>query len=360
VAALRANATESGHAALGTETALSAETGLTAQTAPAAASAPLAVLLLGPTGSGKTALSLALGERFNGEIVSCDSVAVYRGMDLGTAKPTKEERARLPHHLIDVACPDGPFTAGEYSRQARVAVRQIAGRGRLPIVTGGTGLYLRALTEGLFAGPERQQELRARLELGLARSRERGSEAWLHRLLSRLDPASAARIHANDTPKLIRAVEICLSARKRLSAVLDDMELARDPLTGFRLLRIGLNPPRQELYRRLNRRAEAMFAAGLLEETRALLARYGPVRALDSLGYRQAISVLNGNESLPQAVAAAQQGHRNYAKRQLTWFRREPEVAWIESFGDQPETIQRAAQLVQSSLTASFTVGGRT
>jgi tRNA dimethylallyltransferase len=227
-------------------------------------------------------------------------------------------------------------------------------------VTGGTGLYLRALTEGLFAGPERQQELRARLELGLARSRERGSEAWLHRLLSRLDPASAARIHANDTPKLIRAVEICLSARKRLSAVLDDKELARDPLTGFRLLRIGLNPPRQELYRRLNRRAEAMFAAGLLEETRALLARYGPVRALDSLGYRQAISVLNGNESLPQAVAAAQQGHRNYAKRQLTWFRREPEVAWIESFGDQPETIQRAAQLVQSSLTASFTVGGRT
>jgi tRNA dimethylallyltransferase len=164
----------------------------------------LVVLLLGPTGSGKTALSLALGKRFGGEIVSCDSVAVYRGMELGTAKPTAEERARLPHHLIDVVEPDQPYTAGEYSRAARAALREIAGRGRLPIVTGGTGLYLRALTEGLFAGPERQQGLRARLE----RSRERHGEGWLHRILVRLDPASARRIHANDAAKLIRAIEV--------------------------------------------------------------------------------------------------------------------------------------------------------
>ena len=175
----------------------------------------LAVILLGPTGSGKTALSLALAERFGGEIVSCDSVAVYRGMDLGTAKPTAEERARVPHHLIDVADPDEPFTAGEYSRQARAALREIAGRGRLPIVTGGTGLYLRALTEGLFAGPERQEDLRARLQ----RSRERHGEGWLHRLLARLDPASAARIHANDTAKLIRAIEVCVAARRPMSEV---------------------------------------------------------------------------------------------------------------------------------------------
>jgi len=305
---------------------------------------PLAILLLGPTGSGKTALSLALGERFGAEIVSCDSVAVYRGMDLGTAKPTPKERARLPHHLIDVANPDQPFTAGEYSRQARAALHAIATRGRLPIVTGGTGLYLRALTEGLFSGPARQTELRARLD----RSRKRHGDAWLHRILVRLDPASAARIHANDTPKLIRAIEVCLTSRKPLSQVLDNKEDARDPLTGFRLLRIGLNPPRKALYDRLNQRASAMFTAGLIDETRDLLACYGPVKSLDSLGYRQAAAVLSGTLTLAAAIEAAQQGHRNYAKRQVTWFRREPSVYWLESFGDQPETVRAAIALVEA------------
>ena len=302
--------------------------------------APLAVLLLGPTGSGKTALSLELAERFGGEIISCDSVAVYRGMDLGTAKPTSDERARVPHHLIDVAEPDEPFTAGEYSRQARAALREIAGRGRLPIVTGGTGLYLRALTDGLFAGPERQTKLRARLE----QSRKRHGEDWLHKLLRRLDPASAARIHANDTPKLIRAIEVCLATRKPFSE-----SLARDPLTGFRLLRMGLNPPRKILYDRLNQRAAAMFASGLIEETRGLLAHYGPVKALDSLGYRQAVAVLAGTLSEEAAIAAAQQGHRNYAKRQLTWFRREPDVHWVNGFGDEAETLHIAAELIETA-----------
>jgi len=306
-------------------------------------STPHAVLLLGPTGSGKTSLSLALGERFNGEIVSCDSVAVYRGMDLGTAKPTPEERARLPHHLIDVADPDQPFTAGDYSRQARAALHQIAGRDQLPIVTGGTGLYLRALTDGLFAGPERQQPLRARLE----HSRQRHGEAWLHRLLQRLDPASAARIHSNDAPKLIRAIEVCIAARKPLSEILQNQQKARNPLSGFRLLRIGLNPPRPALYHRLNRRAEAIFAAGLINETRALLDRFGSVKALDSLGYRQALRVLLEAGSVEDAIRSTQQGHRNYAKRQITWFRREPDVHWIEAFGDQPETLRVAAELIQ-------------
>jgi tRNA dimethylallyltransferase len=302
---------------------------------------PLVVLLLGPTGSGKTALSLELGERFGGEIVSCDSVAVYRGMDLGTAKPTKEERARLPHHLIDVADLNQPFTAGEYSRQARAALHEIAGRGHLPIVTGGTGLYLRALTDGLFAGPERQQELRTRLQ----RSREKHGEGWLHRLLLRLDRASAARIHANDAAKLIRAIEVCLAARRPLSQV-----MARDPLSGFRLLRIGLNPPRQELYARLNHRASEMFAAGLVDETRGLLDRFGPVKALDSLGYRQAMAVLAGTLSAEAAIEAAQQGHRNYAKRQMTWFRREPEVHWVVGLGDEPEVLRAANELVKMNL----------
>jgi len=302
---------------------------------------PLAVFVLGPTGSGKTALSLALGEQFGGEIVSCDSVAVYRGMDLGTAKPSLEERAKVPHHLIDVAVPNQPFTAGEYSRQARAAMREIAGRGRLPIATGGTGLYLRALTEGLFAGPSRRDDLRARL----AESQSKRGKGWLHRLLAKLDPTSAGRIHANDTPKIIRAIEVCLAARKPLSEV-----MARDPLIGFRLLRLGLNPPRQQLYDSLNRRAAAMFTAGLVDETRALLARYGPVKALDSLGYRQAMTVLSGTSSVEEAVKAAQQGHRNYAKRQLTWFRREPEVHWLTGFGDDAVTQRAAADLVQQSL----------
>ena len=223
---------------------------------------PLVVILLGPTGSGKTALSLALAERFGGEIVSCDSVAVYRGMELGTAKPTKEERARVPHHLIDVAEPDEAFTAGEYSRRARAALREIAARGRMPIVTGGTGLYLRALTEGLFAGPARREDLRARLRS----SARRHGDVWLHRVLRRLDAATAERIHANDTAKVIRAIEVCVAARSPLSTLLQNQ--GKNPLTGFRLLRIGLNPPREQLYDRLNQRCAAMFAAGLVEETR--------------------------------------------------------------------------------------------
>jgi len=304
------------------------------------------VILLGPTGSGKTALSLALAERFGGEVVSCDSVAVYRGMELGTAKPSREERARVPHHLIDVAEPDEPFTAGAYSRAARAALRKITARKRMPIVTGGTGLYLRALTEGLFAGPERREDLRARLR----RSAERHGGDWLHRVLRKLDRTTAERIHANDAPKLIRAIEVCLAVRSPLSTILRNE--GKNPITGFRLLRIGLNPPRAALYERLNQRCAAMFAAGLVEETRGLLARFGPVKALDSLGYRQARCVLDGTLSVEAAVVAAQQGHRNYAKRQMTWFRREPEVHWIERFGDEAETMREAVDLIQGALTA--------
>lgn len=300
---------------------------------------PLVLLLLGPTGSGKTALSLELAERFEGEIISCDSVAVYRGMDLGTAKPSREERALVPHHLIDVADPDQPFTAGKYSHRARMLLRDISAHGRLPIVTGGTGLYLRTLTDGLFAGPERQEDLRKRLRL----ASEKHGRAWLHRMLARLDPASAARIHANDIPKIIRAIEVCVAARRPLSEV-----MARDPLTGFRLLRIGLNPPRRELYERLNQRCADMFAAGLVSETRSLLARYSHVKALDSLGYRQALRVLEDSWSMEEALKSAQQGHRNYAKRQLTWFRREPDVHWIDGFGDDAETIRAVVELVRA------------
>jgi tRNA dimethylallyltransferase len=306
-----------------------------------AAKDPLVVILLGPTGSGKTALSLELAERFNGEVVSCDSVAVYRGMELGTAKPTQEERAQVPHHLIDVTTPDKAFTAGEYSRLARKALQEIRAREHMPIVTGGTGLYLRALTEGLFAGPARQEELRDRLR----RSAERRGGEWIHELLRRLDAATAERIHPNDTAKVIRAIEVCVAARRPMSSLIRND--GKNPLQGFRLLRIGLNPPRAALYARLNQRCAAMFAAGLVEETRGLQERYGQVKPLDSLGYRQARGVLDGTLSVDEAVRAAQQGHRNYAKRQMTWFRREPEVRWIAGFGDETETVRAATTLVE-------------
>ena len=304
---------------------------------------PLVLILLGPTASGKTALSLTVAEQFSGEIVSCDSVAVYREMEIGTAKPSPADRARIPHHLIDVYTPDEHSTAGGYSRLARAALRDIASRGHLPIITGGTGLYLRALTEGLFAGPQRSPDLRVRLE---KIAQKRGSP-WLHRILTRLDGAAAARIHANDAPKLIRAIEVSFAARQPIS---EAWKTGRDPLTGFRLLRIGLDPDRKALYARIDARAKAMFEQGLVDETRRLIAKYGESpRALDSLGYKQARAVLRSEMTLPDAIASAQQGHRNYAKRQLTWFRREPEVLWLKGFGDDPAITCQAIAAVDNA-----------
>jgi tRNA dimethylallyltransferase len=300
---------------------------------------PLLVVILGPTGSGKTSLSVTLARQFDGEVVSCDSVAVYRGLEIGSAKPSAEQRQQVPHHLLDVVTPDAFYTAGDYSRDARAAIAGIAGRGRLPIVTGGTGLYLRALLQGLFPGPQRSVALRERL---LSRAKARGAGS-LHRILKRLDPASAARIHPNDLAKVIRAIEVTLAASRPMSEAWKE---GREGLAGYRLLRLGLDPGREQLYARINARAQAMFAQGLIEETRALLARYGRQPALDSLGYRQAGQCLDGTLTIEQAIAAASQGHRNYAKRQLTWFRREPEVCWLNGFGDDLSIQMEAESLV--------------
>jgi tRNA dimethylallyltransferase len=300
---------------------------------------PLLVVILGPTGSGKTSLSVALAHQFDGEIVSCDSVAVYQGLEIGSAKPTAEQRKQIPHHLLDVVTPDTFYTAGDYSRAARTAIAAIAARGRPPIVTGGTGLYLRALLQGLFPGPQRSAPLRDRL---LRKAETRGPSA-LHRILKRLDPASAARIHANDVAKVIRAIEVTLAAGQPMS---ETWKEGRDPLTGYRVLRLGLDPPRLQLYERINARANVMFAEGLVEETRGLIAQYGHTPALASLGYRQAAEFLEGNLTLEQAITAASQGHRNYAKRQLTWFRREPEVCWLKGFGDDLSVYAEAERLV--------------
>ncbi len=305
---------------------------------------PLLVVIVGPTASGKTALSLALAERFEGEIVNCDSVAVYRSFEIGTAKPTRAERARVPHHLFDIIDPTEVMTAGDYARRARLVLDESKQRGRLPIVVGGTGLYLRALLEGLFQGPERSEGLRERL-----RAHARRGHDYLHRLLERVDPAAARLIHANDVPKLIRAIEVWFSAKKPITEL---WQSGRDPLQGFRTLRLGLDPDRNELYTRINERCRRMFESGLVEETASIMATYGDLaRPLNSTGYKQVAQFLRGEIDRKLAVWAAQQAHRNYAKRQMTWFRREPGVHWLKGFGDEEKIQGEAIRLVQGETT---------
>jgi tRNA dimethylallyltransferase len=308
---------------------------------------PLLVVIFGPTASGKTALSLVLAERFAGEIVNCDSVAVHREFEIGTAKPTAEERARAPHHLVDIVGPTELMTAGEYARRARHILEQIKARGHLPIVVGGTGLYLRALLEGLAEGPQRSEPLRARLR---AMVHKHGA-AWLHRMLRRFDAVAAGGIHPNDIPKVIRALEVCITTRQPITTV---WQRGREPLRGFRILRLGLEPERNALYTRINRRAERMFDSGLVEETARLLEKYGEAaRPLQATGYKQVVQLLSGSINRKTAVWAAQQAHRNYAKRQMTWFRREPGVHWFKGFGADQEIQAQAASLVEQELKQS-------
>ena len=225
-------------------------------------------------------------------------------------------------------------------------LEEIKTRGHLPIVVGGTGLYLRALLEGLFPGPQRSEDLRQRLR---ERAESRGT-TYLHRILRRLDRAAAEKIHANDTPKLIRAIEVCLASRQKMTELWQ--QHGRDPLRDFRILRLGLDPDRQALYERINRRAVQMFEAGLIEESQRLVETYGNTAdPLSSLGYKQAVQYLRGELTREQALQAAQQAHRNYAKRQMTWFRREPEVTWLSGFGDDAEIQQTAAARVSAVLT---------
>jgi tRNA dimethylallyltransferase len=304
---------------------------------------PLLVVILGPTGSGKTALSLELAEHVNGEIVNCDSVAMYREFYIGTAKPSREEQDRVRHHLLDVIDPTGYTTAGEYSRQARAVIREISKRGALPIAVGGTGLYLRALIDGLFRGPLRSESLRKKLRM---RAEEKGPE-HLHGILQRLDKAAAVRIHANDIPKVIRAIEVCLATRQPMS---NQWEQGRDALKGFRVLRIALDPDRQQLYDRINQRVQHMFAQGLIEETQNLLQKYGEsARPLSSIGYKQVVELIAGKLTREEAVRAVQQAHRNYAKRQITWFRREPDVKWIVGFGDERSVIEQSISSIRET-----------
>jgi tRNA dimethylallyltransferase len=313
---------------------------------------PLVVVVLGPTASGKTALALAIARRFGGEIINCDSVAMYREFEIGTAKPSAVERAEIPHHLLDCVDPLADVSAGEYARQARQVLREVEQRQRLPIVSGGTGLYLRALVEGLFPGSRRSEELRNKLR---SRLQKHGTE-HLHRVLRRLDASAASRIHANDIPKVIRAIEVCLASRRTSAGatrrnMTELWQQGRQALQGFRILRFGLNPEREVLYARINQRAAKMFDEGLIAETERLLAKYGEqARPLASLGYKQALQLLRGELDRASALAAAQQAHRNYAKRQITWFRREPDVHWLAGFGDDPAIQLEASANVEAQI----------
>ena len=305
------------------------------------------VAVVGPTGSGKSALALRLARSFRGEIVNCDSLQLYRYLDIGTAKPLPAERGGVPHHLFDLLDPDQVFTAGEYERAARALLPQIAARGNLPIVAGGTGFYLRALLEGLCPSPPRSVHLRARLA-----RRESLHPGWLHATLGRFDRASAARIHPADVQKLIRAVEVLLSTREPLSAW---FERGRDPIAGFRTLKLGLDPPRDALYARLDARLDDMFSGGLLDEVRNVLSLgfASTSKALEAHGYKQAIQVLRAEIGLQEAVILAKRNTRRYAKRQWTWFRRDHEVLWIQGFGDEPATQQAALAATATFLSPS-------
>lgn len=294
------------------------------------------IAILGPTGSGKSDLALFLAEHLDGEIVNCDSIQVYRGLEIGSAKLRPELRRAIRHHLIDVIEPDAELTAGAYSRLARRALDDIQLRGKLPVVAGGTGFYLRALLDGLSPAPGRDPDLRIRLSAVLRRR-----PGALHRFLRRRDPVAAGRIHPNDHQKLIRAIELLALAGRPVSQTQSE---PRDALRGFVPLKLGLNPERSALYRKLDERSAAMFHSGLLDETRALLqAGISPrSKAMGSLGYKQAVQVLSGELSLDAAIADCRTKTRQYAKRQMTWFRSEAGVHWLCGFGSEEHVRSEA------------------
>jgi len=302
------------------------------------------VAVAGPTASGKSALGVWLAERLGGEVVACDSTQLYRGFDIGTAKPSASERCGIPHHLIDVLGPTDGATAGGYRQLALSVLEDFRRRKKLPIFTVGTGLYLRALLEGLAEVPQRSEELRARLRA----SAEVHPPGHLHKVLKRLDPETACKIAPADEQKLIRAIEVCLLARKPISELHRE---GRVPLEGWRALKIGLNPPHDQLIERIHSRTDAMLERGWLEEAKSLLASgtSEDAKPFDFIGYRELRGVLQKKISLAEAREAIQRATRRYAKRQLTWFRRDQGIRWFSGFGDEPAVQAEAANWLRSA-----------
>lgn len=298
------------------------------------------IAIVGPTASGKSELGIALALRFAGEIINCDSVQVYREIEIATAKVPLAERRGVPHHLLDFVAPSINYTAGQWAEAALAKIAEIEARGRLALLVGGTGFYLRTLRRPLFPSPPTDERLRARLtELRQTRGAEH-----LHKILSRLDPATAARLHARDWSRVQRALEVRLQTGRTIST----QQPARpEPSPVVARLRVfALNPPRAELYRRIDERTEAHFQTGLVAEVQRLLAAGVPAEsnALGAHGYRRVVEYLRGARTLASAIEQTKLDVRHYAKRQLTWFRREPGVEWIAGFGDD-EQVQ--AQLIR-------------
>jgi tRNA dimethylallyltransferase len=307
---------------------------------------PALLAIVGPTASGKSHLAIQLAKQHNGEIINCDSVQMFRQFDIGSVKIPEAEQEGIPHYLIGILNPEETYAAGEYARLARETMASLEARGKLPIVVGGTGFYLRALVDGLFQGPLRNAELRRRLQL---RAEQKGRD-YLHRLLRRLDPVSAGNIHPHDTPKIIRALEVCLQARRPISEL---FQQGRQALEGYQVLKLGLDPPRAELAERINQRTAGLFEKGLIEEVRAILSSGVPKSAapFQSHGYRQVLEHLEGKLSVEEAIQLAQTKTRQYAKRQMTWFRKEPGVRWFSGFGTDPELQIEAGNYVLEQLT---------
>jgi tRNA dimethylallyltransferase len=305
------------------------------------------VAIVGPTAAGKSGLALDLAERLGGEIVSYDALSVYRGLDIGTAKPSPEERRGIPHYLIDVVEPDEEFSAAEFVRRASAAIEDIAFRDELPILVGGTGLYLRALRKGLFEGPGRSVVLRARL----AEIADRRGPKALHRMLRRWDPELASRIHENDRVRLIRGVEVYLASGRRMSEL---MRERRRPLADFQDILIGLRPDREVLKARVEARVDVMFARGFVEEVRRLRLEYGDgIPAFKAIGYREVLLHLDGEIAIEGAKRLTTLATIQYAKRQMTWFRREPEVRWLEGCGDDPGVAEQALDRIRRAIAGA-------
>jgi tRNA dimethylallyltransferase len=299
-------------------------------------------VVLGPTASGKSALGIRLAEELDGEVLVCDSTQVYRHFDIGTGKVPPVEQHGIPHHLVDLVEPHEVFTAGQYRERALAVLEVLGRRNKLPILTAGTGLYLRALLEGLADAPTRSEALRERLR---TRARQHGASS-LHRLLARLDPESARRIAPRDTQKVIRALEIRTLSGKPVGEI---HRGGRRPLEGYEVRKIGLLPRRAELYRRINARVESMMAAGWGREVEQLVGQgLTAAKPFEFIGYRELRRQIENRRDPAEAIGAIQQATRRFAKRQITWFGKEPGVSWLSGFGDDPEVVSAALQLAQS------------
>jgi tRNA dimethylallyltransferase len=302
---------------------------------------PALVAIVGPTGSGKSDLAIEVALALNGELVSCDALQVYRELDVGTAKVRPQDQQGIPHHLVSVISPAEEFSAAQYIARAAPVIDSIAARGKLPIVVGGTGLYLRALLRGLFEGPGRMPEVRARLEGIVAR---RGTAA-LHRLLNRWDPDSAERIHPNDRVRLERALEVRIQTGRPMSALMAER---KSPIAGFEAILVGLEPSRPALSRRIERRVSFMFDEGFATEVRELRKRYGEdIPAFKAIGYRETLGYLSGVTDLRRTQALIAIATSQYAKRQMTWFRREEGVEWFRGSGDEPAVVHSVLRHVR-------------